>query len=119
MKNVIEKITSKITYENMMKIVVLVVLACTYIIPTGLIESKYEISKIIFVIPIMMMYMLTLKKISKREIIFILIIIGLILYTGNIKYIIFMTIIFLDKIIEHKEYIKNSDEYPYIYQKQQ
>lgn len=98
---------TKFTYENMMKIVVFVVLACTYIIPTGLIETKYQISKILFVIPMLLMYMLTLKKISKREIIFILIIVGLILYTKDIKYIIFMTIIFLDKIIEHKQYIKD------------
>lgn len=98
----------KLSYEDMMKIVVLVVLSCTYIIPTGLIESKYQISKILFVIPILLMYVytLTLKKMSKKEIVFILIIAGLILYSRNVKYIIFMTILFLDRTIEHKEYIK-------------
>lgn len=97
----------KITHENMMKIVVWVVLVCTYIVPSGLIETTYSLSKILFVIPILIMYVFTLKKISKREIVFILIILGLIIYTKNIKYIIFMTIIFLDKIVEHREHIKN------------
>lgn len=100
------KLKSMLTYENMIKIVVLVVLLCTYIIPSGLIETKYSISKVLFVIPIMIMYIFTLKTISKREILFIIIILGLVLYTKNLNYIIFVTLIFLDKIVEYREYIK-------------
>lgn len=97
----------KLTPEKMMKIVVWVVLACTYIVPTGLIEAKYSISKILFVIPMIGLYLLTLKKVHIKEILFMIILIGLILFTQNPKYIIFLPIIFLDKIVEYKEYIKN------------
>lgn len=97
----------KLTPEKMMKIVVWVVLACTYIVPSGLIETKYSIAKILFVIPMIFLYMLTLKKVSKREIVFMVILIGLTLFNQNPKYIIFLPIIFLDKIVEHKEHIKN------------
>lgn len=97
----------KLTPEKMMKIVTWVVLACTYIVPSGLIETRYSIAKILFVIPMIGLYLLTLKKVSKREIVFLTILIGLILLTQNPKYIIFLPIIFLDKIEEHKEHIKN------------
>lgn len=97
----------KLTPEKMMKIVVWVVLACTYIVPSGLIEIRYSIAKILFVIPMIGLYLLTLKKVHIKEIIFMLILIGLMLFTQNPKYIIFLPIIFLDKIVEYKEYIKN------------
>ncbi|MBQ2835561.1 MAG: hypothetical protein IJE68_01835 [Clostridia bacterium] len=96
----------KLTPEKMMKIVVWVVLACTYIVPSGLIETKYSIAKILFVIPMICLYLLTLKKVHIKEIVFMIILIGLILVTQNPKYIIFLPIIFLDKIVEYKEYIK-------------
>lgn len=95
----------KITHEKIIKFIVILVLMCTYIIPTGIIDSKYQVSKIIFSIPILIIYIINLKRSSLKEWLLILVISFFVIYTKDFRYIIFLTLPFLNKIIENKEFI--------------
>lgn len=97
----------RLTQKLIVKLVIFTVLFCTYILPTGIMtEGDYTLPKIIFVLIIGILYLLSIintKKISKRELLFDIIIIGITIYTKNINYIMFITICFLDKFMKYKD----------------
>ena len=98
-----------LTHEKTVKIVVFLVLFCTYILPTAEIsaENIYGPPKAIFVVGIFIMYILTLKKCSLKELLFGMLVVFMTIYTKEINYLMFITIMFLDKLIEYKNYIKD------------
>ena len=98
-----------LTHEKIVKIVVFLILFCTYILPTAEIsaENIYGPPKAIFVAGIFIMYILTFKKCSLKELLFGILVVFMTIYTKEINYLMFITIMFLDKLIEYKDYIKN------------
>lgn len=97
-----------LTHEKIVKIVVFLILFCTYILPTAEIsaENIYGPPKAIFVAGIFIMYILTFKKCSLKELLFGILVVFMTIYTKEINYLMFITIMFLDKLIEYKDYIK-------------
>lgn len=94
---------------NMIKMVIYTVLFAVYILPTGLINSEIPIDKLIFIFIISMLYILDIigrKKIKKHHLLFILVIITLNIVGKTIDYFLFLPILFLDILLEHKEEIK-------------
>ena len=106
----------KITKELLMKVVIITVFACTYIIPTGIIETKYSVSKIIFVAVIAIVYMIQIikiKEVRKTEIAFLVFIAFFCIISGNLNYLVFITIPFIARNLKYKneakEYILESN----------
>ena len=107
----------KLTRVKMVEITIFIVLFCTYIFPTGLISGgdNFTIPKLIFVLVIGILYVINILqtgKLSKRELFFDIIILFFTFFTKNINYLLFITICFLDKIIDDlnhsREYLKKS-----------
>lgn len=99
----------KITKELLMKVVVITVLACTYIIPTGIIETKYSISKIIFVGVIAVVYIIQVmktKEVKKTEIAFLVLIVLFCIISCNLNYLVFITIPFISRNLKYKDDVK-------------
>ena len=98
-----------LTHKKIVKIVVFLILFCTYILPTAEIsaENIYGPPKAIFVVVIVITYILTFKKCSVKEVLFGILIVFMTIYTKEINYLMFITIMFLDKLIEYKDYVKD------------
>lgn len=97
----------KLTHRKIVKFVVFTILFCTYILPTGLISKNndYKLPKFIFMGVTFFLYIITFKKINYKELIFIIAMLLITVLKQNINYLMFFTIIFLDKLINYKEYI--------------
>lgn len=98
-----------LTREKICKIIVFLVFFCTYIFPTAEIpleKNIYGMPKLIFIFFTFLLYILAVRKIKKREIFFIIAIVFLTIITKEYNYLMFVSIIFLDKVISYKEYIK-------------
>lgn len=91
--------------KNMVNITVIITLFCTYIFPSGLINSSIPIEKAIFTFFILMLLLFFQKKFTFKEIIFILLVVILTMHSKTINYFLFLPILFLKKIIEEKEQI--------------
>lgn len=89
----------------LIKIPILIVLFCTYILPIAELspQGEYTLPKLIFVGAILLVYIITLKKVSIQEIAFGMIIILMTVVTKDINYMVFMTLMFLGKFIKYKE----------------
>jgi len=86
---------------------IFIILFCTYIFPTGLIDPSYTYSKFIFVLSICFCYLLSLKQMRIWELIYMIIIILLSIISKNINYMVFITIPYLDKLLKKKDVIKD------------
>jgi len=105
----------KLTQSKITIWVVNLVLLSVYIFPTGIVSnySTLPIDKLIFSLGIMMMYLFSIKRMSKREILIILCILLFALYSKTIEFLLFATIPFLMKLLKNKRmikaYLKNSN----------
>lgn len=92
------------------KIIVSVVLICVYILPVDVIETKYPISKLTFVGVVGIIYMLTIiktKKVSIKEIIFVVLLLSLSVFSRNLNFLMFVTIPFLNRIMKYEDQIQD------------
>lgn len=90
---------------NIINITIIITLFCTYVFPVGLIDSSIPLEKLIFTLVISGLLVFFSKKFTIKEIIFILLIIVLTILSKSINYLLFVPIVFLDKIILEEKQI--------------
>ncbi len=98
----------KLTKNKIIVFIINLVLFSIYIFPTGILNDYVSIplDKLIFILGVLLVYILTIKKMSKSEILFLFFVFIFVILSGNIEYILFLSIPLLMKLIKYKKLIK-------------
>lgn len=112
LKEIFKEKKSILDDKRLLYVIVFAVMFVVYIFPVGLINKYFNISipldKLIFfiiIISIFIIYKISIRSISKSEIIFIILTILFTILTKEIKCLIFLTLLLLDELIKHKNKI--------------
>jgi len=101
-----ESVRKGMSRMNLVQVALMIVLFCTYIFPSGYLNSTIPFDKLIFsggIIGLYAIYILKKKKLSKVDFAFFIICIFLFLITGYSNFLLFMTIPFAKLMIEQKD----------------
>ncbi len=101
---------------DIIEIATWVVLVATYIIPTGIIATQYQISKLFFVGCIFLLYVIYCAqslRVNKREMAMIVFLIIATIVSRNINFLVFITLPFANIMVQKKDriiqYLKSSN----------
>lgn len=102
----LKEIKDKIKDININKYIMYCALICTYIIPLGLLDSSYRLSKAIFLLIIVIAYFYNIKKIQKQDYLFIILLIIMTLITRKYNFMTFICLPIAKIFIEDNKTIK-------------